>query len=601
MRLVEIDDLQVTFSQHDGLVQAVRGVSLHLEAGESLGIVGESGSGKSVTCSALLRLLREPPAKIAARAMKLGDTDMLGASRQEISAVRGRVAAMVFQDPMTSLDPVFTIGHQIAETIMTHRKVGRKQALAQALEALRRVEIKNADVVLKYYPHQLSGGMLQRVMIAMALSCEPDVLIADEPTTALDVTIQGQILDLIKELQQETGMAVLFVTHDMGVVAEMADRTLVMYRGDRIESGSTAEIFHAGKQPYTRALLAAVPRLGSMTGRAWPLPFPRVDMTSGAVTELPEIAGTIAADRPPVLSVRNLVTRFPVGSDLIGRPTGAVHAVQDVSFDLFQGETLSIVGESGCGKSTTGRSVMRLIEPNAGSITLNGENVLSLKGSNLRRMRRSIQMIFQDPFSSLNPTMTIGDAVAEPLVKHGIVAGREARGKAADLLEKVGLDRSMLNRYPHEFSGGQRQRVAIARVLGLTPKVIVADESVSALDVSIKAQVCNLLMELQEQFGISYLFISHDMAVVERVSHRVAVMYLGEIVEIGPREAIFSAPRHPYTKKLLAAVPVADPARRSVRRNASGDELRSPIRPLGYVAPQRNYDEVSAGHFVMAS
>ncbi len=395
-------------------------------------------------------------------------------------------------------------------------------------------------------------------------------------------------------------MAVLFITHDMGVVAEIADRTIVMFRGDQVEKGDTADIFHRGKHPYTRALLAAVPKLGSMDGQVLPLRFPKVDMASGVVSQSAALPDTVEGGKTPVLQVRNLVTRFSIRSGLFGRVTGAVHAVENVSFDLFQGETLSLVGESGCGKSTTGRSITRLVEPRSGDISLDGYDVLKLDQASLRAMRRSVQMIFQDPFSSLNPRMTVGAAVAEPMVKHRIASSSEARKMTADLLERVGLSSTMMDRYPHEFSGGQRQRVAIARALALNPKVIVADESVSALDVSIKAQVCNLLMDLQEQFKIAFLFISHDMAVVERVSHRVAVMYLGEIVEIGPRAAIFANPQHSYTKKLMAAVPVPDPARRGIRRNTAIDELKSPVRPVGYVPPARQYREVSPGHMVLA-
>jgi peptide/nickel transport system ATP-binding protein len=440
--------------------------------------------------------------------------------------------------------------------------------------------------------------MRQRVMIAMALASRPRLLIADEPTTALDVTIQGQILDLVKALQEEEGMSVLFITHDMGVVAEIADRTIVMYKGEAIETGSTADIFHNGQKPYTRALLSAVPRLGSMAGHGWPLRFPIVDVETGARSEPTEVAGTVEPAAAPVLEVKNLTTRFDILGGLLGRKVGAVHAVENVSFDLAQGETLSLVGESGCGKSTTGRSITRLVQPNAGTVRLEGQNVLALDTSAMRRTRRSIQMIFQDPFASLNPRMSVGATVAEPLTEHGLATGAEAREKAADLLKRVGLSPDMMKRYPHEFSGGQRQRICIARALALDPKVIVADESVSALDVSIKAQVCNLLMDLQQSLNLAFLFISHDMAVVERVSHRVAVMYLGEIVEIGPRAAVFENPQHDYTKKLMSAVPVPDPDRRRAKRTGANDEIRSPIRPVDYQPVPVRYEEISPGHFV---
>ncbi len=502
---------------------------------------------------------------------------------------------------MTSLNPIFTIGRQISEVLTRHKGLSKQEARAETVRLLEKVRIPNASSRFDEYPHQFSGGMRQRVMIAMALASKPKLLIADEPTTALDVTIQGQILDLIKILQEEEGMSVLFITHDMGVVAEIADRTIVMYRGEQVETGPTEDIFHHGKHPYTRALLSAVPKLGSMQNHAWPTRFPVVDMATGEAVEPVEVADTITGGKTPVLAVKNLVTRFPIRSGLLSRQTGAVHAVENVSFDLFQGETLSLVGESGCGKSTTGRSIMRLVEPTAGNIQLDGYDVLRLDQVGLRGMRKSVQMIFQDPFASLNPRMTVGAAISEPFVKHKLGTAKQAREKTADLLEKVGLSADMAKRYPHEFSGGQRQRIAIARALSLDPKVIVADESVSALDVSIKAQVCNLLLDLQQTLNLAFLFISHDMAVVERVSHRVAVMYLGEIVEIGPRAAVFDNPQHPYTKKLMAAVPVPDPSRRGIRRGISNDELKSPVRGMDYQPPKREYREVSEGHLVQVA
>jgi peptide/nickel transport system ATP-binding protein len=426
-------------------------------------------------------------------------------------------------------------------------------------------------------------------------------LIADEPTTALDVTIQGQILDLIKGLQQEEGMSVLFITHDMGVVAEIADRTIVMYRGEAVEAGSTEEIFTRGKHPYTRALLSAVPRLGSMADRPWPVRFPVIDMATGIRSEPGEVAGTVESAQAPVLEVRNLRKYFGIQSGIFGRRVGAVHAVEDVSFDLHHGETLALVGESGCGKSTTGRAITRLVEPDGGSVRLKGADFLALDPAALRRERASIHMVFQDPFASLNPRMKIGNAVAEPLVEHGIGKRGAVRDKVVSLLQRVGLDPEMMSRYPHEFSGGQRQRICIARALALDPQVIVADESVSALDVSIKAQVCNLLMELQAALKLAFIFISHDMAVVERLSHRVAVMYLGEIVEIGPRQRVFENPQHTYTRKLLAAVPVPDPSRRGITRDMKADELKNPVRPLGYVPLRREYRAVAPGHLVQVA
>ncbi|MBV9567255.1 MAG: ABC transporter ATP-binding protein, partial [Hyphomicrobiales bacterium] len=477
---------------------------------------------------------------------------------------------------------------------------------------------------LHEYPHRFSGGMRQRVMIAMALACRPKLLIADEPTTALDVTVQAQILELIKLLQEEEAMSVVFITHDMGVVAEIADRVVVMWEGQKVEEGQAARVLERPEHPYTKALLAAVPRLGSMKGEARPKPFPEPEPEPEAGPEAkpqaassglprssaqarPNGASTEAAehdtgrDAPairPLLEVANLVTRFPIRSGVFGRVNARVHAVEDVSFSLPAGETLALVGESGCGKSTTGRSILRLVEPNAGRVLFEGQDVRALDARGLRRMRQRMQMIFQDPFASLNPRKSVGAAIAEPIIVHGLASKREARERVAELLRKVGLTPDMAGRFPHEFSGGQRQRLAIARALGLAPKLIVADEAVSALDVSVKARVVNLMMRLQAEMGLAFLFISHDIAVVERVSHRIAVMYLGEIVEIGPRAAIIENPRHPYTRKLVAAVPSPDPARRSIRRGLSNEEVPSPMKPADYVPAPRLYREVSPGHVV---
>ncbi len=596
--VLRVEGLTSSFLMDGRWTSVVRDVSFEVHPGETLAIVGESGSGKSVTSLSIMGLLPPRVSRVEGR-IDLDGRDLTGLSPRAMRAVRGRDMAMIFQEPMTSLNPVFTIGRQISEALVCHLGLSRRDARAETLRLLEKVRIPNAGSRFDEYPHQFSGGMRQRVMIAMALASKPKLLIADEPTTALDVTIQGQILDLIKQLQDEENMAVLFITHDMGVVAEVADRTMVMYRGDVVETGTTAEVFHQGRHPYTRALLSAVPRLGEMTGEDRPKRFAIVDMATGERRPALPVGQSVDHGEPPILSVRDLVTRFDVRGGVFGRRTGAIHAVENVSFDLFHSETLALVGESGCGKSTTGRSIMRLVEPHGGRVELDGYDVLELGSLDLRRMRRSIQMIFQDPFASLNPRMTIGASVAEPYAAHGLGTRAQARDRAADLLERVGLEAGMMGRYPHEFSGGQRQRIAIARALALDPKVIVADESVSALDVSIKAQVCNLLMDLQESLKIAFLFISHDMAVVERVSHRVAVMYLGEIVEIAPRAALFADPQHSYTKKLIAAVPVPDPARRGIRRGLDGQELKSPVRPLDYRAPTRRYRTVSPGHLVM--
>ncbi len=595
--VLSVRNLSTSFLVDGDWKSVVRNMSFDVAPGETVAIVGESGSGKSVTSLSLMRLLAPATSRIEGEVM-LNGRNLLALSEKEMRAVRGNEVSMIFQEPMTSLNPIFTIGRQISEVLIRHKNMSKTDARVETIRLLEKVRIPNAAGRFDEYPHQFSGGMRQRVMIAMALASRPKLLIADEPTTALDVTIQGQILDLIKVLQEEEGMSVLFITHDMGVVAEIADRTIVMFRGDEVETGPTEEIFHNGKHPYTRALLSAVPKLGSMQGHDWPTRFPVLDAETGKPAEPVEVADTVVLSTRPVLEVKNLVTRFAIRSGLWSRQTGAVHAVENVSFDLFQGETLSLVGESGCGKSTTGRSIMRLVEPTGGEVALDGYDVMRLDTMGLRQMRKSVQMIFQDPFSSLNPRMTVGTAISEPFIKHRLGTVKEAKEKTADLLEKVGLSADMASRYPHEFSGGQRQRIAIARALALDPKVIVADESVSALDVSIKAQVCNLLLDLQQSLNLAFLFISHDMAVVERVSHRVAVMYLGEIVEIGPRAAVFDNPQHPYTKKLMSAVPVPDPSRRGIRRGISNDELKSPVRAMGYEPPKRQYREVSAGHVV---
>ena len=595
--VLSVRDLTTSFRVEDEWRSVVRKISFDVAPRETVAIVGESGSGKSVTSLSIMRLLPKGSSRIEG-SVKLMGRELLTLPDEQMRQVRGNEISMIFQEPMTSLNPIFPIGKQIAEALTVHQDISKAEARAEVVRLLEKVRIPNAKSRFDEYPHQFSGGMRQRVMIAMALASKPKLLIADEPTTALDVTIQGQILDLIKTLQDEEGMSVLFITHDMGVVAEVADRTIVMYRGEGVESGPTEEIFHRGRHPYTRALLSAVPRLGSMGDRKLPLRFPSIDIGTGEQFELQDVTDTVAKGKTPILDVRDLTTRFDIHTGLLGRKSGAVHAVEKVSFQVFEGETLALVGESGCGKSTTGRSVTRLINPTSGNVTIDGYNVMQLDKTSLRAMRRSIQMVFQDPFASLNPRMSIGSAVMEPYLEHKLGTKNQAREKAADLLVKVGLSPDMMRRFPHEFSGGQRQRIAIARALMLDPKVIVADEAVSALDVSIKAQVCNLLLDLQQSLKLAYLFISHDMAVVERVSHRVAVMYLGEIVEIGPRAAVFENPQHPYTKKLMAAVPIPDPSRRGIKRNMVIEEIKSPIRPVDYIPPVREYREVSSGHLV---
>ena len=597
-QVLSVDNLNVTFRQDGQPVRAVHQLSFHLNRGETLAIVGESGSGKSVTALSLMRLLEQSGSQVSIDSLLLRRRnreviDLQEQTSAQMRSVRGADIAMIFQEPMTSLNPVFTIGEQIAESIRLHQGLGREEALAEAKKMLDKVRIPEAQAMVSRYPHQLSGGMRQRVMIAMALSCRPAVLIADEPTTALDVTIQAQILQLIDVLQKEMSMGVIFITHDMGVVAEIADRVLVMHQGEVVESGLVDEIFTAPQHPYTRRLLAAVPRLGAMRGSDYPKSFPDFN----APESEPQQQDTVVEGKP-ILKVRNLVTRFPLRGGILNRVNREVHAVENVSFDLWPGETLSLVGESGCGKSTTGRALLRLVESQSCTITFNGERIDTLPAHQLQPLRRDIQFIFQDPYASLDPRHTVGFSIMEPLRIHGELKGEALQQRVEWLLQRVGLQPEHAWRYPHEFSGGQRQRICIARALALNPKVVIADESVSALDVSIRAQIINLLLSLQREMGIAFLFISHDMAVVERISHRVAVMYRGRIVEIGPRRAVFENPQHPYTRKLLSAVPVADPAHRRPQRVLLSDELPGNIYKRGEEVEPINLQQVSPGHYV---
>jgi len=599
--LLAVSSLSVEFRTSERVVTAVRDVSFTVGRAETIAIVGESGSGKSVTALSLMRLVEHGGGTITSGRLEFqrprGERiDLARADAATMRAIRGAEIAMIFQEPMTSLNPVYTVGEQIAESIRLHQGKGRGAARREALSMLEQVRIPEARQVLDRHPHQLSGGMRQRVMIAMALSCRPALLIADEPTTALDVTIQAQILELIHALQNEMHMAVIFITHDMGVVAEVAERVVVMYQGNKVEDGSADTIFHAPQHAYTKALLAAVPTLGSMRGTDRPARFPLLGGNGG--TPATAAKAPVPPGNAPLLKVRGLKTRFDLPSGFFGRVRRRVHAVEQVSFDLMAGETLALVGESGCGKSTTGRSLLRLVDIEGGSIEFGGRDIAKLPSDQVRPLRREIQMVFQDPYASLDPRLTVGFSIAEPLYVHGVADGTEARDRVAWLLSHVGLAAEHAQRYPHEFSGGQRQRIAIARALALQPKIIIADEAVSALDVSIRAQIVNLMLDLQAEFGLAYLFISHDMAVVERVSHRVAVMYLGQIVEIGPRRAIFENPRHPYTRKLLAAVPIADPARRRRKRELSSDEIPSPIRDVGDEPAVLPLEEVGPEHFV---
>jgi peptide/nickel transport system ATP-binding protein len=599
--ILSVRDLSVSFRTDGVWRPAVEALSFDVGLRQTVALVGESGSGKSVTALSVMRLL--PPTNSKAEGIiRLDGREVLTLSKEEMRRLRGAAASMIFQEPMMSLNPVLTIGFQIAEALINHRSIDRKTAEVEALRILERVRVPAARQRLHDYPHRFSGGMRQRVMIAMALACRPKLLIADEPTTALDVTVQADILELIKSLQDKEGMSVVFITHDMGVVAEIADRVVVMWKGKKVEEGAAEDILTRPRHSYTQALIAAVPRLGSMKGEPSPRPFPEPEIGAEAPHPIRDSncwgGHAVRSDQRPLLEVANLVTRFPVRSGTFGGASTRVHAVENVSFSLHAGETLALVGESGCGKSTTGRSILRLIEPSEGRVLFEGQDVRALDSESLRKLRRGMQMVFQDPFASLNPRKSVGQAIAEPIIVHGLVRPRQARDRVADLLEKVGLTAGMATRLPHEFSGGQRQRIAIARALALSPKLIVADEAVSALDVSVKARVINLLMRLQAELDLAFLFISHDIAVVERVSHRIAVMYLGEIVEIGPRAAIIENPHHPYTRKLMAAAPSPDPMRRSLRRDTSTEEALSSVRPLDYVPPRRLYREVSPGHLV---
>jgi glutathione transport system ATP-binding protein len=600
--VLDVSNLNIAFHHEKQRTQAVRDLSFTLKRGETLAIVGESGSGKSVTAMSLLRLLEQSGGDVQCDHMLLtrrnGErVDLATLSRSRLHGVRGADIAMIFQEPMTSLNPVFPVGEQIAESIRLHQGLNKEAALVEARRMLDLVRIPESQAILSRFPHQLSGGMRQRVMIAMALSCRPAVLIADEPTTALDVTIQAQILQLISVLQKEMAMGVIFITHDMGVVADIADRVLVMYQGEAVETGTVEQIFKAPQHPYTQALLAAVPRLGAMNGSDLPRRFPLMSPQQPAVQEEETEQDTVVPGEP-ILQVRDLVARFPIRTGILNRVTREVHAVEGVSFDLWPGETLSLVGESGSGKSTTGRALLRLVESQSGQITFKGERIDTLPANKLQPLRRDIQFIFQDPYASLDPRQTVGYSIMEPLRVHGIMGEEEAQRRVLWLLERVGLKPEHAWRYPHEFSGGQRQRICIARALALNPRVVVADESVSALDVSIRAQIINLLLDLQREMGISFLFISHDMAVVERISHRVAVMYLGQIVEIGPRRSVFENPQHPYTRKLMAAVPVADPSHHRAQRVLLSDELPSNIHKRGDTVERVQLHHVSPGHAV---
>ena len=595
--IAQFENLRVEFETRDGTVVGVEDVSFHINPGETVCVVGETGSGKSVSSLSMMRLVEFGGGRVAGGQLIFdradgGKINVADADQSLMRSIRGNEIGMIFQEPMTALNPVFTVGRQLTEGLRVHKGMNKAEAKQTALELLEKVRIPEAEKRLDQYPHELSGGMRQRVVIAMALACEPRLLIADEPTTALDVTIQAEILALIDRLKQETGTAVLFITHDMAVVAQVADRVVVMFRGNKVEEGPVEQIFKNPQHTYTQSLLAAVPKLGEMKGTIYP---ERMRLMTDGKSEPEPITGS----QDVLLEVRNLVTRFPMKGGLMRRVTANVHAVEDVSFTLMKGRTLSLVGESGCGKSTVGRSLLRLIEPHAGSVKINGVDIFAMEKQELHDARRHMQMVFQDPFASLDPQMRLIDQVAEPMQNYKTLGEDEMNRRVEMLFDRVKLPRSFLRRYPHELSGGQRQRVAIARALALNPELIIADEAVSALDVSVQAEVLNLMMELQVELGLSYLFISHDMAVVERVSHDVGVMYLGRLVEIGPRHKVFENPQHAYTKALMSAVPIADPTQRKSEAELNFKAINSPVRPIGYEAEPSVYAEISDGHFVL--
>lgn len=576
--LLEVRNLCTEFKTEEEIVKAVDGVSFTLHKGQTIGIVGESGSGKSVTSLSVMRLIQSPPGRISAGEMMFhsrskGVIDLLKLNGKEMRSLRGNEIAMIFQEPMTSLNPVFTCGNQVMEAIMLHQKVDKKVAKEKTIDLFKLVELPRPESIFDTYPHQISGGQKQRVMIAMAMSCNPSILIADEPTTALDVTVQKTILDLMRDLQLKEEMGILFITHDLGVIAELADNVVVMYKGKIVEQGSVWDIFANPQHPYTKGLLACRPPLNK---RLHWLPtvsdFMQTD-DAGAMTESSKSVAEVTDKliittkerekrhldlyaQAPLLQIKNLKTYFPISKGLFGKATEFVKAVDDVSFDVYPGETLGLVGESGCGKTTLGRTILRLVEPTSGEIIYKGTNVIKLNSAEMRNIRKDVQIIFQDPYSSLNPRITIGEAIIEPMQVHGILENDKARkARVIELLERVNMNEAHYYRYPHEFSGGQRQRICIARALALQPQFIICDESVSALDVSVQAQVLNLLNELRDEFGFTYIFISHDLSVVKFMSDRMLVMNKGKIEEMGDSDQIYSNPQTEYTKKLIGAIP----------------------------------------------
>ncbi len=581
-KLLEVKDLEVQFETENRTITAVKRISFTLHRGETVGIVGESGSGKSVTSLSIMRLIAEPPGRISNGQILFHTeggnvVDLLTLKEKEMQKHRGNDIAMIFQEPMTSLNPVYTCGDQVLEAILTHQKISKQAAREQTIALFEKVQLPDPERAYRSYPHQLSGGQKQRVMIAMAMSCNPSVLIADEPTTALDVTVQQTILELMKDLQRESDTAVVFITHDLGVIADIADRVLVMYKGEIVEEGDVRQIFKSPKHPYTKSLLACRPPLGDRLRR---LPvvadFMEVETNPDGTTHIVEKADSVGQllsemkipqaeiqarlsnlmKNEPILRVENLKTWFPSKHNFFGKPIDFVKAVDDVSFNVYPGETLGLVGESGCGKTTLGRAILRLSPATEGSIFFENNDLVHLDADKLKALRRDIQIIFQDPYSSLNPRMTIGSAIMEPMQVHKMYKNdAERKAKVIELLETVSMSANHFNRYPHEFSGGQRQRICIARALALNPKFIICDESVSALDVSVQAQVLNLLIELRQKMQFTCIFISHDLSVVKFISDRMVVMNKGKIEEMGVADDIYNNPQKEYTKRLIEAIP----------------------------------------------
>ena len=572
--LLEIEDLRVSFITGETEFEAVKGISFHVHKGETVGIVGESGSGKSVTARSIMRLLPSPPSFLKSGRITFQNKNLITLPEQDLQKIRGKEMSMIFQDPMTSTNPTIRIGEQIAESLTTHQGLSKADAKEKTLELLKLVGIKNAEERYKQYPHEFSGGMRQRAMIAMALACNPELLIADEPTTALDVTIQAQILSLMKEMQQRLGTSIILITHDLGVVAGMCDRVIVMKEGEIVEEGTTEEIFANPQHPYTQRLLNALPKLHEKK----------------SVKKTPNLPADVQVDIP-LVEVRNLSKHFDLGKG------ATLKAVDDISFAIYPGETLGLVGESGSGKSTTGRTLLQLHTPTDGDVLYKGIPVSRLSKGELKTMRRHLQIIFQDPYSSLNPRKKILDIIGEALTIHKLVKNKQQlRARVEELLQLVGLLPEHADRYPHEFSGGQRQRIGIARALAVEPQFIVCDEPLSALDVSIQKQVVDLLQDLQARLGLTYLFIAHDLSMVKHISDRVAVMYGGKIVELAESEELYANPQHPYTKMLLDAIPIPDPAiEKAKKRQVLTDEQ---LQTKLFETENTVFVEVSAGHWV---